>query len=59
MAWQMDIAEYLELKIVKGYKDSDIAKANFITTRTLDRWKRKEGIKHRLNKYTTNIKRAN
>jgi hypothetical protein len=53
MAWSMDITEYFELKIVEKKKDSDIAKANFISTRTLDRWKRKEGIEHRLTEYTT------
>lgn len=50
MAWSMDKEEYLELK-KQNISDKIIAKENFISYRTLDRWKRKEGILSRVTKY--------
>jgi hypothetical protein len=41
--WSMDKEEYFRLKS-DGWKDESIAAQNSISTRTLDRWKNREGI---------------
>jgi hypothetical protein len=41
--WSMDKEEYFRLK-KQGIKDTAIAKSNHVSTRTLDRWKAREGI---------------
>jgi hypothetical protein len=43
MAWKMDRNEYFQRK-EQGEKDYGIARSHHISLRTLDRWKKAEGI---------------
>jgi hypothetical protein len=49
MAWSMDKEEYFEFKKA-GLRDKEIAKRQFVSTRTMDRWKKAEGIYLGINK---------
>lgn len=49
MAWKMNREEYLELKSL-GWKDDLVARKKGISIRTLDRWKKEEGIRSELNR---------
>lgn len=57
MAWSMDKEKYIKLK-KQDVKDITIAEDNFISRRTLDRWKKKENIQYRVNKYDIKDKYA-